>query len=134
MPPRSRSTTGITRGSVLNFAQKAKIIWSTLYKIDPEEPEDSPDVQFPHGADAGRSRRRRSARAKNRNLTAPARALVMDSSGRLLMQNELAQGKTIREYDFIMKQDAEAARRARDTEGERGPGGRGGGRGGRGGF
>ena len=39
----------------------------------------------------------------------------MDSSGRLMMQNELAQGKTIREYDFIMKQDAEAERRARET-------------------
>jgi hypothetical protein len=59
----------------------------------------------------------------------------MDSSGRLTMQNELAQGKTIRAYDFIMKQDAEATRRAREMEDGRGPGGgRGGGRGERGGF
>ena len=123
------------RGSVLNFARKAKIIWSTLYKIDPEEPQDSPDFEFLTGLtlvdlEGG------DQLGKNRNLTAPARALVMDSSGRLTMQNELAQGKTIRAYDFIMKQNAEAARAAREMEdgrggpGGRGPGGRGGGRGG----
>ena len=122
------------RGSVLNFARKAKIIWSTLYKIDPEKPEDSPDFEFLTGLtlvdlEGG------DQLGKNRNLTAPSRALVMDSSGRLTMQNELAQGKTIRAYDFIMKQDAEAARREREAQdgrgpGERGPGGRGGGRGG----
>lgn len=122
-----------TRGSVLNFARKAKIIWSTLYKIDQEEPQDSPDFEFLTGLtlvdlEGG------DQLGKNRNLTAPARALVMDSSGRLTMQNELAQGKTIRTYDFIMKQDAEAARRAREMEDGRGPGGRGGGRGERGGF
>jgi len=120
------------RGSVLNFVQKAKIIWSTMYKIDPEEPQDSPNFNFLTGLmlvdiDGGDQ-----LVSKNRNLTAPARTLMMDSSGRLLMQNELAQGKKIREYDFIMKQDAEAARRAREADagGERG--GRGGGRGGRG--
>ena len=31
---------------MLNFVQKAKIIWSTLYKIDPEEPQDSPQFNF----------------------------------------------------------------------------------------
>ncbi|MBA4106906.1 MAG: hypothetical protein C0485_14235 [Pirellula sp.] len=126
-----------TRGSVLNFAQKAKIIWSTLYKIDPEKPEDSPDFKFLTGLMLVDLEGGDQLVSKNRNLTAPARALVMDSSGRLMMQNELAQAKTIKQYDFIMKQDAEAARRARETEGgERGggPGGRGGGRGGRGGF
>lgn len=121
------------RGSVLNFARKAKIIWSTLYKIDPVAPQDSPDFEFLTGLtlvdlEGG------DQLGKNRNLTAPARALVMDSSGRLTMQNELAQGKTIRAYDFIMKQDAEAARRAREMDDGRGPGGRGGGRGERGGF
>lgn len=121
-------------GSVLNFAQKAKIIWSTLYKIDPEEPQESPSFKFLTGLtlvdlDGGEQL------GKNRNLMAPARALMMDSSGRLLMQNELAQQKTIKGYDFIVQQDAEATRRAREMgDGERGPGGRGGGRGGRGGF
>jgi hypothetical protein len=122
------------RGSVLNLAQKAKIIWSSLYKIDPNDPQDSPDFNFLTGLtlvdlDGGDQ-----LVSKNRDLMAPARTLMMDSSGRLLMQNELAQGKTIREYDFIMQQDAEAARRARETEDGRGPGGRGGGREGRGGF
>jgi hypothetical protein len=122
------------RGSVLNFEQKAKIIWSTLYKIDPEEPQDSPVFNFLTGLtlvdlDGGDQ-----LVPKNRDLMAPARTLMMDSSGRLLMQNELAQGKTIREYDFIMEQDAEAARRAREMEDGEGPGGRGGGRGGRGGY
>jgi hypothetical protein len=110
------------RGSVLNFSQKAKIIWSTLYKIDPEEPQESPEFDFLTGLtlidlDGGDQ-----LTSKNRNLTAPARALMMDSSGRLVMQNELAQEKTIREYDFIVKQDAEAARRARAMEDGRGGG------------
>jgi hypothetical protein len=122
-----------TRGSVLNFAGKAKIIWSSLYKVDPEEPQDSPDFKFLTGMtlvdlDGGDQ-----LVSKNRELMAPARALVMDSSGRLSTANELKQSKTIREYDFIMEQDAEAERRARMNEDDRGPGGRGGG-GRRGGF
>ena len=122
------------RGSVLNFAQKAKIIWSTLYKVDPTEPQDSPVFNFLTGMTLVDLEGGDQLVPKNRNLMAPARTLMMDSSGRLLMQNELAQGKTIREYDFIMQQDAEAARRAREMEDGRGPGGRGGGREGRGGF
>jgi hypothetical protein len=123
-----------TRGSVLNFTQKAKIIWSSVYKVNAEKPDESPVFRFFTGLtlidlDGGDQ-----LVPKNRNLKAPARALVMDSAGRLMMQNELDQGKTIREYDFILRQDAEAARRARETESDRG--GRGGGRGGggRGGF
>jgi hypothetical protein len=121
-----------TRGSVLNFAGKAKIIWSSLYKVDIEEPQDSPDFKFLTGMtlvdlDGGDQ-----LVSKNRDLMAPARALVMDSAGRLSTANELSQAKTIREYDFIMEQDAEAERRARMNEDGRGPGG--GERGGRRGF
>ena len=123
-----------TRGAVLNFAGKAKIIWSSLYKVNPEQPEDSPAFKFLTGmtlvdVDGGDQ-----LVSKNRSLTAPARALLMDSAGRLSMENELTQGKTIREYDFILQQDAEATRRAKQNADEGGRGGRGGGRGPRGGF
>jgi hypothetical protein len=123
-----------TRGAVLNFAQKAKIIWSSLYKVNQDQPEDSPTFRFLTGltlvdVDGGDQ-----LVSKNRNLMAPARTLMMDSAGRLTMQNEIDQSRIIREYDYILQQDAEATRRARASEDDRGRGPRGGGRGPRGGF
>lgn len=121
------------RGSVLNFAKQAQIIWSSLYKVDPAEPQDSPVFRFLTGltlvdVDGGDQ-----LTPKNRKLLAPSRALVMDSAGRLFMQNELDEAKTIKTFDYIMQQSAEADRRAREGAEGRGPGGRGGG-GRRGGF
>lgn len=116
-----------TRGSVLNFKKQAQIIWSSLYKVDPAKPEDSPMFSFLTGLtlvdfDGGDQ-----LTSKSKSLTAPARVLVMDPSGRLSFQNELDAGTAVLEYDYIMKQSDEAARRAREsaTEGGRGGGGRG---------
>lgn len=117
-----------SRGSVLNFAKQAQIIWSSLYKIDQAEPQESPVFRFLTGltlvdVDGGDQ-----LTPKNRKLMAPSRALVMDSSGRLLMQNELDESKTIKTFDYVMQQSAEADRRARESAEGRGPGGgRGGG-------
>lgn len=110
------------RGSVLNLSQRAQIIWSSLYKVDPAKPVDSPVFNFLTGLtlvdfDGGDQ-----LTQKNRTLTAPSRVLVMDSSGRLSFQNELDAGTTILEYDYMMKQSEEAARRAREQGNERGPG------------
>lgn len=120
-----------SRGSVLNFAKQAQIIWSSLYKIDPAGPQDSPVFRFLTGltlvdVDGGDQ-----LTPKNRKLMAPSRALVMDSSGRLLMQNELDEAKTIKTFDYIMQQSADADRRAREGAEGRGPGGGGRGGGGR---
>jgi len=59
---------------------------------------------------------------KNRALLAPARALVMDSAGRLRLRNELADEKPVREYDLIIQASEEAARRQRDQGDRRGRG------------
>jgi hypothetical protein len=121
------------RGSVLNFAKQAQVIWSSLYKVSAEEPTESPLFRFLTGltlvdVDGGEQM------TKNRKLLAPARMLMMDSAGRLRMQNELDESKTVRSFDYIMQQSADADRRAREGAEERGPGGRGGGGGRRGGF
>jgi hypothetical protein len=116
------------RGSVLNRSQKAEIIWSSLMKIDPAEPIESPVFDFITGLtlvdfDGGDE-----MTPKNRKLLAPARAIVMDSSGKLRLRNELEDEKAVREYDLIMKASEEAARRERERGNER-RGGREGGRG-----
>ncbi|MBA3482893.1 MAG: hypothetical protein H0T51_13880 [Pirellulales bacterium] len=118
-----------TRGSVLNRSQKAQIIWSSLFKVDPAEPQESPVFDFITGLtlvdfDGGDE-----MTDANRKLLAPARAIVMDSSGRLRLRNELEDEKSVREYDLIMKASEEASRRERDRgnerRGGRGEGGRG---------
>jgi hypothetical protein len=108
-----------TRGSVLNRTQKAQIIWSSLFKVDPAEPQESPVFDFITGLtlvdfDGGDE-----MTPKNRKLLAPARAVVMDSSGRLRLRNELEDEKSVREYDLIMKASEEAARRERERGNER---------------
>jgi hypothetical protein len=113
------------RGSVLNRSQKAQIIWSSIFKVDPAEPTESPVFDFITGLtlvdfDGGGE-----MTPKNRKLSKPARALVMDSSGRLRLRNELEDEKAVREYDLIMKASDEAARRQRERGNER-RGGRGG--------
>ena len=117
-----------TRGSVLNRSQRAQVIWSSLIKVDPAEPIESPVFDFITGLtlvdfDGGGE-----MTPKNRKLPKPARALVMDSSGRLRLRNEFEDEMSVREYDLIMKASDEAARRQRERGGER-RGGREGGRG-----
>jgi hypothetical protein len=121
-----------TRGSVLNRSQHAQIIWSSLLKPDPDEPQpESPSFDFITGItlvdfDGGEQ-----MTSKNRNLLAPARALVMDSSGRLRLKNELDDQKSVRQFDMIMQESEAAARRERERGDDR-RGGRYGGEGGRG--
>jgi hypothetical protein len=115
-----------TRGAVLNASQRAQIIWSSLFKVDPEEPTDSPVFDFVTGLtildfDGGEP-----LSSKSRNLLAPARALVMDSAGRMQLRSELDDQKVVRRYDAIMQASDEAARRARERGDERRPGREGG--------
>jgi hypothetical protein len=114
------------RGSVLNRFQRAQIIWSSLYKPDPEENPESPEFEFVTGQtlvdfDGGDA-----LTSKNRSLTAPARALVMDAAGRIRLRNELTDQKEVRPFEMITKATEEAARRERNNDNDRGPrGGRG---------
>jgi hypothetical protein len=103
-----------TRGSVLNATRQAQVIWSSLFQIDPEEPQESPEFDFLTGLtlldlDGGDQ-----LSSKNRALLAPARAIFMDSTGRMRMQNELTDQKEIRQFQGILKADAEAERMRRN--------------------
>jgi len=110
-----------TRGAVLNSKQKAQIIWSSVFRVDPEKPQDSPTFDFLTGLtlvdfEGGEEL------WNNRDLTAPARALVMDSAGRMMMKDELTKKneKAVREYDYIMEESKRAALRQRERMDDRG--------------
>ncbi|MCC6493026.1 MAG: hypothetical protein IT424_08390 [Pirellulales bacterium] len=110
------------RGSVINRERQAQVIWSSLYKPDPENKEESPTFDFLSGLTLLDFEGGESLTSKNRELLAPARALVMDSAGRMRLQNELDDQKDVRQYDMIMKAAKEAAARQRDQGDEGGPG------------
>jgi hypothetical protein len=121
------------RGSVMNvIKEKAQIIWSATFNqnIDEdEEPRPSPEfdfitgltlLDFTGGEPLG----------GNRGLPAPARALVMDSTGRMKVEEELDDLMPVREYNAIIETMNEA-RRARQDDERGGRDERRGGRGGR---
>jgi hypothetical protein len=115
------------RGTVLNRSQKGQVIWSSLIKQDPNGgPIDSPLIDFITGLtlldfDGGEQI------SKNRSLTAPGRALVMDAAGRIRLKSELDDKPSVRPFDLIIEASEQAARQERNNE--RGGGGPRGGRG-----
>ncbi len=120
------------RGSVINLLKrKASIMWSTSFQTQNEDGElvQSPEfdlltgvtlLDFTGGGELN----------KSRDLLAPARALVMDATGRMSIERELDQLKAIREYNYYETASRQAARNRQDDE----RGGRGGGGRRRGGF
>lgn len=113
-----------TRGSVLNRTQNAQIIWSSLLKPDPAGPVETPEFDFATGLtlvdfDGGEE-----MTPKNKKLLAPARALVMDSAGRMMTRDELAEKNqlAVREYDYVIEASKLAAQRARQQSDGRGEG------------
>jgi hypothetical protein len=121
-----------TRGTVLNLmAQQAKVIWSSTFQAMDEDgnQKDSPKFNFRTGLTlldfvGGETLN------NNRELTAPARVVLMDSAGRITIKHELDDLKPVTEYDYYKESADEMARNA--AEQERGDDR--GGRGGRGGF
>ena len=122
------------RGTVLNLVgQTAKLMWSTTFEAQSNdgEPRDAPKFNFLTGltvldVDGGEQLN------GSRDVTAPARVLLMDSAGRITIKNELDDLTPVQEYDGYMRAAQEAARE--EAEQERGGGGGGvaaaGGRGG----
>lgn len=106
-----------TRGSVINLHEYAKVIWSNAYR--PEDDEKEPEFDFRTGVTlldlTGGDKL-----DGLRDLTAPARALMMDSGGRLSIKEELDDFETVREYNAIVEAMEEARRQ--DSERDRGGG------------
>jgi hypothetical protein len=81
-----------SRGSVINTHEKAAVIWADRYKL-----EDGTDFDFLTGitlldCTGGDS-------LGGKELNAPARALVMDSSGRLTVHSELEDQTDVEEFE-----------------------------------
>jgi hypothetical protein len=111
-----------TRGSVLNLlSQQAKVLWSMTFQAvnREEEPQPSPEFDFRTGLtlldfEGGE------VLNGNRKLLAPARAVLMDSAGRLSIKNELDDLKPVTEYDGYVAASAQAAREQKERESGRG--------------
>ena len=105
-----------TRGAVLDLRQKAQVIWSSLFK--PEEGVESPDFDFYSGLtlldfDGGEK--------LTANMQAPARALLMNAGGRMVLQSELDDDLKVRQFEAVIEADKAAA--ANRNEEGRGGGG-----------
>jgi hypothetical protein len=117
------------RGSVVNrLGEKAQVIWSSAYDLNEERNRQSPSFDFITGVTlldfTGGERL-----GGSRDLLAPARALVMDSTGRMRVEEELSDQRPIREYNIVIEEAKKAIRNRQDED----RGGRGEDRGGRGG-
>jgi hypothetical protein len=120
------------RGTVLNLvARQAQVIWSSTFKTTDDDgaPVESPKFDFRTGMtlldfDGGEELN------GSRELTAPARALLMDATGRMTIASELAADEQVRPYQQLMEWRTEAERSRKEFERD-GGGGRGGRRGGR---
>ena len=106
------------RGSVVNvIREKAQIIWSQSFQVEDRDGErlQSPEFDFVTGLTlldftGGEVLNR------NRELLAPARALVMDSTGRMSVEEELADQMPIREYNIVVETMNEERRNRQDED------------------
>lgn len=107
-----------SRGEVMNLEEKAQVIWSNRY-----DPEQDPEFEFHTGATVADIRGGQKLSSQNRDLTAPARVVLMDAAGKLTIHQELKDTDAVTEFE----QTIEFAKDDRNR-------GRFGGRGGRGGY
>ena len=119
------------RGMVMNVRDKAKVVWSNQY-----EEEQDPEFSFYTGATVADIQGGAKLSSKNRDLTAPARVMLMDAAGKLTVHRELLDQTAVKEFNAALEAPQEGDGRGGygGEYGGRGGGGRGGGRGGRGGF
>jgi hypothetical protein len=112
-----------TRGMVLNIRDKAKIVWSNQY-----DEEKDPEFDFFTGVTIADIQGGGELSNKNRDLTAPARVMLMDAAGKLMVRKELQDQTTVKDFNAAL----EAPRDGEYGGGRGGYGGEMGGRGGRG--
>lgn len=105
------------RGSVLNFAAKASVIWADRADRD-EEDKWNEEFEFRTGITVLDFRGGEKLSSKNRDLTAPARAVLMDLAGRMFLQNEMDDSESVAEYEDVI----EGGQDSRNRRGGRGGG------------
>jgi hypothetical protein len=115
-----------TRGMVLNVRNKAKVVWSNTYNEQKD-----PEFDFFTGVTIADIQGGDERSNKNRDLTAPARVMLMDAAGKLMVRNELQDQLPVQEFNQALEAPREGGMGGRGGYGgEYGRGG--GGRGGRG--
>ncbi len=119
-----------TRGTVMNLREKAAVVWSNQYEVDRD-----PEFDFRTGATLVDVEGGEKLSSKNNELLAPARVVLMDAAGKLMIQQELKDAPTVKDFKAILEMPQDERGGGRGGYGGEG-GGRGGGRGrgGRGGF
>jgi hypothetical protein len=114
------------RGSVLNVRDKASVIW--VDRADLEQAQINQDFDFRTGITVIDFRGGDRLSNRNRDLTVPARAVLMDPAGRLFLQAELDDREPVGAYQQALEGDTGGMNRfgGRGGRGEYNEGGRGG--------
>lgn len=94
-----------SRGSVINLHDKATVIWTSK-----NNPAATTEFDFHTGITLLDFSGGERLSNKNRDLTAPTRAVLMDPSGRLMLRSELDDDQPVTDYRQIVE-DAKSGRR-----------------------
>lgn len=97
----------LLRGSVANVEDEAEVIWTS----DREPPPDNEDFKFYSGITLIDLEGGERLSSRNRSMTSPSRALLMDPSGKLFVQNELESSPTVEEFTDIVENSRDNRRR-----------------------
>lgn len=96
------------RGSVLNVHEKASVIW--VNRTDLPEGKQDEEFDFRTGITVIDFRGGDQLNSRNRDLTAPAEAVLMDPAGRLFLQSELDDQASVASYQQALDGGADGRR------------------------
>lgn len=96
------------RGSVLNVRDKASVIW--VDRADLAQAQVNDDFDFRTGITVIDFRGGERLSTRNRDLTVPARAVLMDPAGRLFLQSELEDREPADNYERALEGDTNRSR------------------------
>ena len=99
-----------SRGSVLNLHDEAQVIWSASYRPDEEEGAKEPQFDFDSGITVVDMCGGERLSSRNREMTAPARVVLMDAAGRLTIQNELDDSEEVVVFNEVIESGGENSR------------------------
>ncbi len=91
------------RGNVINIHDKATVIWANKFSPDKE-----PEFDFRTGVTLLDLRGGEKLSNRNRDLTVPTRAVLMDAAGRLFVQTELEDMEPVAEYQQALEGDQDS--------------------------
>ena len=105
----------VKRGGVVNLHEQAKVIWSNKFDGDTKT-----EFNFRTGITLLDISGGESLSRKNRDLTAPTRAVMMDASGRMFIQSESEDQETVDAFNQIVEGAKSSRGSAPGLEGGRG--------------